>query len=80
MKDRFPNLRAIVDELDSELQCVQMDFESDAWRKGIPSEPGWYLAKTNAPVSVLEAVERSPHEAHTDLPQAVKAASGLRGV
>jgi len=72
-----PNLKRILDEIDRKFECVQIDFENDAWRKDIPSKAGWYLIKTNAPLQILKAVRRS-HKAHADFSETVYATSVLR--
>lgn len=63
-------LSSIVDEIDRKLVCLTMNFDDTSWRETIPSEPGWYLIKTNTPLAVLKSIE-SPnlkHKAHIDIP------------
>ncbi len=73
-----PNLERILDEIDRKLKCEQIDFENDAWRKDIPSEAGWYLIKTNAPLHLLKAIRRS-HKAHADFHLIINCTSALQG-
>ncbi len=33
-------LEAIIEEIDHKLECLQINFGDDSWRKDIPSEAG----------------------------------------
>ena len=45
-----------------------------------PSEPGWYLIKTNMPLAILESINPSGHKAHTNIPQTINNASLLQNL
>jgi hypothetical protein len=69
----------IVDEIDYNINHIQLNFEDDTWRKDIPSEPGWYLIKTNAPLDKLRKCHKSPeNKAHTDIPETIKKTAELQ--
>ena len=71
-------LKDIIDEIDQKFKCFQMRFGNDSWRKNIPSEPGWYIIKTNTPISVLKSIDPPQYKAHIDIPQTIDKASILR--
>lgn len=64
-------LRKIIDEIDQVFEFVEIDFTDDSWRKDIPSETGWYLIKTNTPVSILRSVGPPQYKAHIDIPKTI---------
>lgn len=68
----------IIDEIDQEFKCLQISFEDSSWRKTIPSEAGWYLIKTNTPISVLKSTEPPRYKAHINIPQTVNNSSILQ--
>jgi hypothetical protein len=73
-------LKRIIGEVDRKFYCLRMDFENASWRNAIPSEPGWYLIKTNTPITVLESVGSPKHKAHIDIPQCVRNTFSLRNL
>ena len=72
-----PNLERILDQIDQNLECVQIDFGSEAWRRSIPSKPGWYLVRTNTPLHSLKAIRRA-HKAHADFHLIIDCTSALQ--
>lgn len=72
----------VLDEIDQKWICLQIDFENDSWRKNIPSEPGWYVIKTNTPLLVLKSVNTPVFErrAHRNIPQAINNVIILRNL
>jgi hypothetical protein len=70
-------LEGIIDEVDQKFKCIQIDFEDASWRRDIPSEPGWYLIKTNTPISVLASVEPPQYKAHINIPNTLSNSSLL---
>ncbi len=73
-------LKRIIDEVDLKWEEVRMNFENDTWRESIPSEPGWYLIKTNAPVDVLKGIGRPKYKAHTNIPETIDRTSKLKDI
>jgi len=69
----------IIDEINQKFKCLHMDFENDSWRKGIPAEPGWYLIKTNIPITVLKSVgpPKPEYKDHIDIPETINNTSML---
>ena len=63
-------LQSILDEIDQKWICLQIDFENASWRDAIPSEPGWYLIKTNTPLAVLQSVNTPglEYRSHINIP------------
>lgn len=70
-------LKDIIDEIDQKFKCLRINFEDVAWRKTIPSEAGWYLIKTNTPITVLKSIEPPLYKAHINIPQTIKNTSIL---
>ncbi len=66
-------IQSIVNEIDQKFKCLQMNFEDDSWRKGIPSEAGWYLIKTNTPITELKFVgsPKPENKAHINIPETI---------
>jgi len=64
-------LDEIITEIDSLFKCIQVDFKNDTRRSSISSGPGWYLIKTNAPLSILEPLNPPEHSAHINIPQTI---------
>jgi len=73
-------IQSIIDEIDQKFKCLEIDFEDDSWRKGIPSEAGWYLIKTNTPIDVLKSVgpPKPNHKAHIKIPETINETSILQ--
>lgn len=71
-------LKDIIDEIDQKFKCLRVNFEDVAWRKTIPSEAGWYLIKTNTPITVLKSIESPLYKDHINIPQTIDKASILR--
>jgi len=71
-------LKDIIDEIDQKFICLQINFEDSSWRSNIPSEPGWYLIKTNTPITVLKSTESPQHKAHINIPQTINKTSILK--
>ncbi len=55
-------LEAIIEEIDHKLECLQIKFGDDSWRKDIPSEAGWYIIKINTPIGVLKSIGPPQYE------------------
>lgn len=66
------SITKLISEVDSRFMCLHIDFKDSSWRDSIPSEPGWYLIKTNTPAIVLESVSPPKHEAHIDIPGTIR--------
>ena len=73
-------LERIVSEIDQKLECFQMNFEDSSWRQNIPSSPGWYLIKTNTPITVLKSVGSPEYKAHIDIPNTINIALSLQNL
>ena len=71
-------MQSIIDEIDRNFECLQIDFGDASWRKSIPAEAGWYLVKTNAPTTVLKSVAPPRHKAHINIPETVNNTSMLQ--
>jgi len=65
-------LHNIIDEIDSKFECIQLNFEDTLWREDIPSEAGWYIIKTNTPISVLKSVGQPQYKAHISIPKVIE--------
>ncbi len=63
-------MERILDEIEQKIKCVPMNFENKSWRETIPSGPGWYLIRTDAPIEVVRGVSPPPEErkAHINIP------------
>lgn len=70
-------LEKIIAEIEEYFRCVPIDFNDDSWRKSIPSEAGWYLIETNAPIEVLRSMGVPQYKAHIDIPKTIKSATAL---
>lgn len=64
-------LKDIIDEIDQKFKCLAIDFRDASWRTTIPSEAGWYLIKTNTPITVLKSTESPLYKAHINIPQTI---------
>jgi len=75
-------IECILNEIERKIQCVRMNFESETWRATVPSEQGWYLIKTNAPIEVLRGVGSPPEKrkAHINIPETVNETLKLQGI
>ena len=71
-------IKRVFHEIDQLAKCLTMNFEDPTWREGIPSKPGWYLVKTNAPVEALRAVGPPKYKAHINFPDTIAATTGLQ--
>jgi hypothetical protein len=71
-------LKGIIDEIDQKFKCLHIDFEDASWRRSIPSEPGWYLVKTNTPITVLASIESPQYKAHINIPRTLSNSSLLK--
>jgi hypothetical protein len=71
-------MKNVIDEIDKKFECSQINFEDASWRKGIPSEAGWYLIKTDTPIKVLKSVRPPRHKAHINIPKTIDDTSALR--
>lgn len=73
-------LQDIIDEIDREFECLEINFKDASWRKDIPSQPGWYIIKTNTPIAVLKSVGPPQYKAHINIPQTINNTSVLRAL
>jgi len=71
-------MKSIIDEIDQKFKCLQINFEDDSWRGSIPSEAGWYLIKTNTPITVLKSVGSPKYKAHINIPETINNTSILQ--
>ncbi len=73
-------MKSIIDEIDQEFKCLQINFEDKSWRGSIPSKAGWYVIKTNTPVAVLKSVEppKPKYKAHINIPETINNTSILQ--
>lgn len=71
-------IKKVVDEINTTLKCLQINFNDTSWKKNIPSEAGWYLIVTNTPFDVLRSVGAPIHKAHINIPQTINSTSELR--
>ena len=73
---------SILNKIDQKLECLHMDFDDESWRSSIPSEPGWYMIRTNTPVEVLRSVGPPPagYGAHINIPQTIGKMAVLGGL
>lgn len=70
-------IMSIIEEIDGSFKCVEISFLNDEWRKDIPSEPGWYLIKTNTPLDVLKELEPPKSKSHISILATIKQTSQL---
>ena len=72
-------IKRILNDIDQEIKSVPIKFGDETWRKDIPSAPGWYMIKTDAPIEALSGV-RPPlgeHKAHINIPETIRETSAL---
>jgi len=48
--------------------CTEIDYFNSNWHSKIPSLPGWYIIKTNTPISVLKSLNKPDGESHYNIP------------
>lgn len=68
---------SIIEEIDGSFKCIKISFINDEWRKDIPSEPGWYLIKTNTPVDILKELKPPQSKSHISILATIKQTSQL---
>lgn len=74
-------IRDIIAEIDQkfEFKYLKIDFENRSCTKSIPSnKSGWYLIKTDMPVSDLAHVGPPRGTHHIDIPETIRTAQVLR--
>lgn len=72
----------IVQLLANGFTAVTIDFASkERWYlDSIPSEPGWYVIETDAPVNILENIGRPKRSGNYNIPQRIEKAKYLSRV
>ena len=73
-------LKTIISEIDQKLEYFRMDLDDSSWRKAIPSYPGWYLIKTNTPITVLKSIGSPKYKAHMNIPHTINVALSLQNL
>lgn len=67
----------MINLVDRNFTCLRIDFADPSWRESIPSEPGWYVIKTDTPLGDLQSVGPRKHKAHIDIPGTIRTATTL---
>jgi hypothetical protein len=67
-------IEKIIDQMQGDGSCgMLIEFGSTNWRSTVPSKPGWYLIRTNAPIEALRNIEvKEENEKHYRIGQRVQ--------
>ena len=71
---------SLLESIEKGLQDFELDLEGHKWRDSIPSRPGWYFIKTNAPPEVFTKIGPPEGVNHYDLPKRIRSALALESL
>ncbi len=69
---------AILEIIETGMESVEVNFETDDWRAVVPSSPGWYFIETDTPLDIFLGVGSPSGQRHYDIPKKVKESLTLK--